>query len=179
MLLCAILVYVGSFIERYQVKDMNLDYLRHGLYPTLKADSRGEYGVTFEDIIDQIDVVEPFMVNGGVGFDGGYDPLTDALGPMNFFPVHCMPIESRSIYASPVVATISQSNDIQRKMKDQILTHFNAMSKLLQTIKNDELLSSLIETTVGALDDLTVLVEIEAILKTVDSFINLWSGENR
>jgi hypothetical protein len=29
------------------------------------------------------------------------------------------------------------------------------------------------------LGDQTIIVEIEAILKTLDSFVNMWSGENR
>jgi hypothetical protein len=130
LLLSSILVYIGSYIERYEINDIEFDYMRHGLYPTLKADSRGEYRVTFDDIIDQLDVLEPFFMEGGWG-DSGYDPLTDPTGPMNYFPLHCMPIKDRDIYASPVVATIKQENDIQRKMINQILAHFNGMSKLL------------------------------------------------
>jgi hypothetical protein len=53
------------------------------------------------------------------------------------------------------------------------------MSKLLETINNDELLSGLIDTGMGILGDQTILREIEAILKTLDSFVNMWSGENR
>jgi hypothetical protein len=111
VLLSSMLVYIGGYIERYEIKDIEFDYMRHGLYPTLKANSQGEYRVRFEDIINQLDVLEPFFVHGGMG-ENGYDPLSDLTGPMNYFPVHCMPIESRDIYASTVIATIRQENVI-------------------------------------------------------------------
>jgi hypothetical protein len=47
LLLSSVLVYIGGYIDRYEIDNIEFDYMRHGLYPSLKADSKGEYRVRF------------------------------------------------------------------------------------------------------------------------------------
>ncbi len=70
--------------------------------------------MTLQNLVGKIDVLNEFMVNGGVGLkEGGYVPFTDPIGPMAYFPLHCSAIDARGIYESPLIGYVKQRNPIQ------------------------------------------------------------------
>jgi hypothetical protein len=97
-----------------------MKFLRHGLYPPLIQNDASEdidYDLTFDSLFKTQDLVSDFMWEGQMGENGSYSPITDPAGPLYYFPYHCEAIESRGIYASPVIAYIEQEdNTIQEKL---------------------------------------------------------------
>jgi hypothetical protein len=93
--------------------NLDLGNLRHGLYPVIEEDSDSGFKMSLQNLVGKIDVLNGFMVNGGVGQkEGGYVPFTDPIGPMAYFPLHCSEIKDRGIYKSPKIGFIRQNNVI-------------------------------------------------------------------
>jgi hypothetical protein len=111
IILCLCLYAVKVRIPYQVFSTLDFTALNHGLYPVISSVD-GEYKVSLDSMMSQIDVLDGFMTTGHVGKKaGGYVPMTDIMGPLLYFPFHCTAIESRGIYASPLIATIKKKGE--------------------------------------------------------------------
>ena len=61
------------------------------------------------------------MTNANVTTDVNktdYIPMLDVVGPMMFFPPHCVEVKRTMTWASPVIATLKSNSTIQKKLVD-------------------------------------------------------------
>jgi len=90
-------------------------FLRHGLYPAtdLKTES-SKYLDSPVNVEQWAKELEQFMLTADkkAGFNNGYLPQLDFLGPMLFAPLHCSDIKAKNIYASPMIAYVENDNPI-------------------------------------------------------------------
>ena len=113
-IICMMMWFTSLSMDVKSIGSLDLTGMSHGLYPAFSLGDDGEFEIGFEDLMDQMDTLNEFMVYGGVGkTEGGYVPFIDPLGPMFFFPFHCAKIgPPMNIHASPIIGYIEQDNPV-------------------------------------------------------------------
>ena len=109
---------------------------------------------------------------------GTYVAQLDFLGPILFAPLHCSNITVRNIYTSPIIAYVKNDNPIQKKMVEDLDTHFRKLKTLVKLINDDPLVKAFI------LQEIKKFIsdnakDAEAALAAYESQINLLSGSDR
>jgi hypothetical protein len=115
VILMMALVVLRQRIPMETIDNIDLAKMRHGLYPMAKQDSKGNWGMSFDNIADQSIALSEFMINGNISTDGkGYQyiPMLDGRGPLMFFPPHCVALPTVNIFASPIIAYVKSNSTI-------------------------------------------------------------------
>lgn len=142
VLFMMVLLVLRQTIKKEMMNNVDLTELRHGLYPmTTWDEEEDKYKLSFSSLSDQSEKLRDFMVNANVTTDvdkQDYIPMLDALGPMMFFPPHCVEVKRLMTWASPVIATIKSDSIIQKKLVEQLQVFFENQAGMHDIVMADK-----------------------------------------
>jgi hypothetical protein len=148
-----ILMFLRIQIKREIIDNVNLEKMRHGLYPVSSLDSSkkkdSQYTVNFNEVLEAKEQIDQFMLNGGVhtGQDDeakDYIPYLDERGPFMFFPPQCVPLPEVFVHASPIIGYIKSNSTIQAKLIGQLKAHVDNQIGSYDMIMKEKMLKDFI-----------------------------------